>query len=483
MRRVISYVIFLGVLSPWLFAHHIKTSSSKPMTVTTASPKARDLYERAMTDYENEYLERANLGWRAAVEADPNFALAHAWIAFNSRDPEEARASREKAKALAPKTSAGEQLMIRWITSVQEGNSLAGIAALNDLLEMYPKDKRLFYLGGNWMMGEEGYERAGRLLEKALAIDKSYPPALNDMGYVFAHEREFYKAIGAMDRYVEALPGQPNPQDSYAEILRMSGDYDEALEHYRASLAIDPKFEVSQLGLGDTYSLMGEQVKARVEYDKVLQMASTPADRLDYGLQKAMTWVRENNLAEADKAFFSIAFTAHDQKLVIEEAQAYRMMAMYTAEDGAALKHLDSAEDALQHSADIAQSDRDNELARILRVRVQRAMHAGNTELATKTVARLEEMTGKSRSRTIQTAYDGSAGLILFSQQKYADAIAHLTEDHDNPYSMQLLAKAYAETGDNIQAKAAEMRLQQTHTPTMEQALVVSPKTRLAAKE
>jgi len=26
-----------------------------------------------------------------------------------------------------------------------------------------------------------------------------------------------------MDQYVAALPGQPNPQDSYAEILRMAG--------------------------------------------------------------------------------------------------------------------------------------------------------------------------------------------------------------------------------------------------------------------
>ena len=82
------------------------------------------------------------------------------------------------------------------------------------------------------------------------------------------------------------FPTLPNPQDSYAEILRMSGNFDAALEHYRAALKIDPEFDYSQLGLGDTYALMGNQAQARVEYDKAIQKAHTEADRLSYALQK-----------------------------------------------------------------------------------------------------------------------------------------------------------------------------------------------------
>lgn len=65
-------------------AHHIRQSTLKTMPVTTSSPKARELFGRALTDYENLYLERANIGWRAAVQADPNFALAYIFIAYNS---------------------------------------------------------------------------------------------------------------------------------------------------------------------------------------------------------------------------------------------------------------------------------------------------------------------------------------------------------------------------------------------------------------
>ena len=107
-----------------------------------------------MDDYEKLYLERCNDDWRAAVKEDPTLALAWAWIAFNSRDTAEVTAAREKAKALAPKITPGEQLMVQWIVKVQEGDYLAGIAAMNDMLAMYPKDRRLLYLSGNWLMGK-----------------------------------------------------------------------------------------------------------------------------------------------------------------------------------------------------------------------------------------------------------------------------------------------------------------------------------------
>jgi tetratricopeptide (TPR) repeat protein len=317
-------------------AHHIRPSALKTMPVTTSSPKARELFGRALTDYENLYLERANIGWRAAVQADPSFALAYVFIAYNSNDPAEANAAREKATLLAPKASPGERLLIQWIASVKENNFIAGISAMNDMLEMFPRDNRLAYMAGNWMMGQNSYEQAQKTLERALVIDKNYPPALNDLGYCYAQSREYPKAFEVMERYVAVLPTLPNPQDSYAEILRMSGNFDAAIEHYRAALKIDPAFDYSQLGLGDTYALMGNQAQARVEYEKAIQNAHTGADRLSYALQSATTWARENNFAEADKAFDAVAEKAHAAGLDLIEAQAHRMMSLYQTDDAEA---------------------------------------------------------------------------------------------------------------------------------------------------
>jgi tetratricopeptide (TPR) repeat protein len=456
-----------------LHAHHVKKGDSATLPVTTSSPKARELYEKGMADYENLYLERCNDDWRAAVKEDPNLAVAWAWIAFNSGNPEEVSAARAKAKELAPKFTPGEQLMVTWIVRVQEGDFIGGISAMNDMLEMYPKDKHLLYLAGNWLMAENGDDQAQRLFEKALAIDKHYPAALNDLAYVDARNQRFAKALAAMERYVVLLPKEPNPQDSYGELLRMAGDYEGSLRHYRAALQIDPDFVTSQLGLGDTYALMGNEEQARVEYDKAIRFAHNEADRLTYSMQRAMTWVRDGKYSKADQEFQQIAETAHAKDQDLQEAQALRHMAEYQADDGVAQKHLKSAEEALVHRKSISASDRDEELSRILRNRVVRAAHSGDQPLADKSLQQLEALATGSRNRVIQSSYNGAAGTLLMGQKKFVDAIAHLEEDRDNPYTMELLVQAYYETSETDKLHEMEAKLRATNVPTMEQALVV----------
>lgn len=455
-----------------------KAPKTKPlagsMPVTTSSPKARELYGKGMEDYENLYLERCNEDWRAAVKEDPGLALAWAWIAFNSRNPAEVVAAREKAKALLSQVTPGEKLMIQWIAGVQEGNFLAGISAMNDMLAMFPKDKHLLYLAGNWLMLDNGDGAAQqKMFEKALAIDKNYPAALNDLAYVYARNREFAKAFATMDRYVAVLPKEPNPHDSYGELLRMAGHFDESLEHYRMALKIDPNFTSSQVGIADTYALMGNQTQARVEYDKAIAQAHNDGDRIDYMMQRATTWVREANPAEADKAFTETAQKAHELGLDLQEGEAHRRMAAYQSDDAAALKHLEAADDALGHNNDISPIDRDEELARILRHRTVRAAHAGNAELAQKSLHTLEAMALGSRDTILESSYHGAAGALLAGQEKWQEAIAHLEEDRDDPFSMQLLSRAYYEAGDSVKMHEVEARLRGTNVPTIEQAVVV----------
>jgi len=466
------FALGLSLAAP-LYAHHVKRGSSTNLPITTSSAKARELYEKGMVDYENLYLERCNDEWRAAVKEDPNLAVAWAWIAFNSGNPDEVSAAREKAKALAPKLTPGEQLMIAWIVKVQENDFIGGITAMNDMLEMYPHDKHLLYLAGNWLMGENGNDQAQRFFERALALDKNFPAALNDLAYVDARNREFSKAFAAMDRYVVLLPKEPNPQDSYGELLRMAGNFEGSLQHYRAALKIDPDFITSQLGLGDTYALMGNQEQARIEYDKAIRFAHNEADRLTYSMQKAMTYVRDGNFVEADQEFLEIAQNAHGKAQGLQEAQSYRHLAEYQTDANVAFKDLKLAEEALHHQATISPSDRDEELSRILRNRVVFAANSGNHALADKSLEELEALANGSRNRVIQSSYQGAAGTLLMAQKKYEDAISHLEEDQDNPFTLQLLVQAYYETMRTDKLHEVEAKLRGTNVPTMEQALVV----------
>ncbi len=102
-----------------------------------------------------------------------------------------------------------------------------------------------------------------------------------------------------------------------------------------------------------------------------------------------------------------------------------------------------------------------------------RAAHAGNQDLAQKTLTQLETMANGGHSSIIQAQYHGAAGALLAEKEKYAEAIPHLEEDRNNPYSLELLSKAEEEAGSADQMHDVDSQLRAMNAPTMEQALVV----------
>jgi len=242
-----------------------------------------------MVHYENHRWNFALRDWHEAVQLDPKFALAYTWICFTTTDPAEESANRALAKASMKDVSPAEQLMVRWMAGTHENNYVEGIAAMNDLLAMYPRDKRLNFLIGYWLYKLDQYDLAQKLTLKALAEDPSYATAYNQLGYIYSRRGDYLKAIEATGKYVKLLPNQPNPHDSYAEMLRLSGRFDQALEHYRIALKIDPTFYISQKELGETYAIMGDGERARAEYARAIEEAPSSGLKSEYLQKSAMT--------------------------------------------------------------------------------------------------------------------------------------------------------------------------------------------------
>jgi len=445
-----------------------------PLTlpVTTSSAEARRKFEHAMRNFEDYRLNESLQHLREAAKADPKFAQAFILIAKISRDPVEQSAARRRAKSLATEVSPGEQLLIRWLADAQEDNYLPAIAAMNDLLAMFPDDHRLAFLAGDWLTLQQRYEQATVVLQHALALYHDYPAALNDIAYTYAFAGDFDKAFAEMERYAALEPDEPNPHDSYGEILRMAGKFDAALEQYRMSVHIDPNFG-SEVGIADTYALMGREQDARDEYDRAIVFAGTQSDKLQYELQSALTWIRENNRKQAEKALGEVTKHAHAAGLAYYEAESQRVLAMYEPDLKSALKHLQLAQAALQEPHELSESDRSDEQARLLRVRASRAADFKDMQTAVDALNQLEAMADKSRSQTVQLSYHGAAGAVLMAQGSAGDAIAHLEEDWRDPLSMRLLWRAYSDTGAKTQAQAMAAKLAALNVPTAEQVLVV----------
>ena len=148
---------------------HFYRRTTLPLTVH--SKRARLLFQQGMTDFVNLQTAKSLEEWRQSAKRDSNFALAHIFISFNSKDPAEQSAELAKAKAQEGQVTRGERLLIHWVEGVRENNYVAGIQAMNDLVAMYPRDKQLLYVVGNWLVLQESYEQGRKFMERALAID------------------------------------------------------------------------------------------------------------------------------------------------------------------------------------------------------------------------------------------------------------------------------------------------------------------------
>jgi len=200
------------------------------------------------------------------VKEDPQFALGHATLGYFTAILGSKRGERAGGKVV-DKASPDEQLLVRWMNGTKDGDLVPAISAMNDLLAKYPNDKRLLNMTAEWLCSNQGASEHGEaILVRLLKSDPGYYPALNNLAYCYALSGEARLSPPLMDRYVAAIPNEPNPQDSYGEIMRILGDYPAALEHYQKALEINPNFNASQVGVASTYALMGDEKRARAQY-------------------------------------------------------------------------------------------------------------------------------------------------------------------------------------------------------------------------
>ena len=66
----------------------------------------------------------------------------------------------------------------------------------------------------------------------------TYSTAFNILGYAYRQNGDYSDAENAFKKYIELIPNDPNPYDSYAELLLKMGRFDEAITQYNKALAI-----------------------------------------------------------------------------------------------------------------------------------------------------------------------------------------------------------------------------------------------------
>jgi tetratricopeptide (TPR) repeat protein len=439
--------------------------------VSTRSVEARKFAEMSLDKYENVLLHDAVIQAQHATEKDPNFALGFALLSLASRTGVPNTAAQERAKALMPHAPADEQLLVRWMTGIQDHNLLPAIASMNDLLRRYPKNKHVLYLISEWLFGQQDFDRAQKMMENLLQIDPGFPPALNMLGYSYIQSihPDPARAVAALKHYAAADPSSPNPEDSIGEVLRYTGDDQGSLDHFSAALQIDPTFFSSQLGLGDTLTLMGKYDDARLEYDKAVLVSENKRDLLHASYQKALVYFWEGRAEEGRSALSNLAAEAAQKNEPNGQFEITFGSAMLAADFASELHQLRALEDKLQNTVEgMSGADRSAALANVLCEEARVASQHGISETAEQAISKLERLAAQTADLLVENPYETARGYLLVSQGDLVNAVDELTANWLSPLAVQQLAVVQQKLGNKSAASETFDQLKYQRAPTVE---------------
>ena len=267
--------------------------------ITTSSPEARALYLEGRDLVERLKGTEGHLRTDQAVKKDPQFALGWLQWAQTSGTAKEFFAGLEKAMAAAGHATEGEQLLIRSVEAGAKSRTAEQDELLATLAKKFPSDPRVHAQIGNLAFARQDWGRVIQEMTRAAELDPKFTLPYNQLGYAYRFQGKYAEAEKAFQKYAELLPDDPNPHDSYAELLMRMGRFDDSISRYRKALQIDPLFLSAYVGIANDQILLGKGDEARGTLKQMLGKARTDGERRLAWFWTAETYLHEERWADA----------------------------------------------------------------------------------------------------------------------------------------------------------------------------------------
>jgi tetratricopeptide (TPR) repeat protein len=436
----------------------VATGAGK-IPITCSSQSARDAYLAGRFLLENLRATDARRFFQDAVAEDPDFALAHLGLANTAQTNNDFFASMGRAAELAARASDGERRFIESFVANMNGEPDRQFELLEELLGSFPDDERVHQqIGIFHFFTSQDYGRAAAHFRRATEICAEYSPAYNLLGYSLRFLEDYQGAEEAFQSYIALIPDEPNPYDSYAELLMKMGRFDDSIAAFGKALEVNPTFVNAYVGIANNQIFKGEGAAARATLGELREKATSDAQR-----RQACTWTAASYVHDGN----------HEDAL--DEIQRRYDIAAETDDRGAMSADLDLRGDILLHaelieealdaySESVTMMERSTATAEV-KEQTKRlhlfdvgrvALARGDLEAA---AAASEELHGLVRARMVpfelRQAHELS-GLIALAQEDYRAAVGHLDKaNQQNPRVLFAKARALFGAGDEPAAREA----------------------------
>lgn len=426
-------------------------AQTKEIPVTSKSKEALDFFVKGRDKIENLELPAAATLLDKAIQADPDFALAYLYRAQSGGGFNVFRQNLDKAVSLSDKVSPGEKLLISFSQAQADGNSEKQKEVLDQILSSYPSDKRVEEIAGEYYYGINDFTNALAHFNKATGLDKNFAPVYNMIGYCQSALNNFPEAEKAFQTYISLVPGNPNPYDSYGELLLKLGKYDESIAQYNKALEKDPSFTTSLAGIGNNYVFKGDLDAARKYYQDYYDKSVTTPGKLDAIFLKAVTYIHEGNTEQAEKTFDEYRALAEKENLPTNIINAYAFQGFTATEGGKpadGMKYFEKAEDLISKS-NLPTATIENLTTRAMLWRFYSLTSSNDLDKA-QTQYNLVKTRVESRKNPNEEMFLNTLlGLYEIKKGDYDKAVENLSKaDIQDPFTLYLTAVAYSKMGD-----------------------------------
>ncbi len=426
--------------------------------ITTSSEEARQLYLRGRDANEKLRATDAYALFEKAVAKDPSFALAYLGLALAAPTNQTFFSALRKAVSLSAQVTEGERLMIAGLDAGVTGDLDGQRRLYTALVEKYPADERALTLLGTYYFGIQDYATAIRYLTQASTVSPSFTTPYNQLGYAYRFEGKYPEAEKAFQKYIELLPRDPNPYDSYGEFLMKVGRFDESITSYQKALALDPHFVASLIGIANDQMFQGKGEEARKTLRKMTSVARNDGERRQALFWAAQSYVLEGRTEDAARTVGeerSIAEKSGDFSAQSGDATLLGNILLHAGQFDAAAASFAEAVTLMEKASvpgEVKQANRRNHLFNTARV----ALARGDVKTAQTQAAQFQAQVEAKRIPFEVWQVHELLGMVRIAQHDYDAALAELALSTDqNPRVLYLTAAALQGKGDGQRAHTA----------------------------
>jgi tetratricopeptide (TPR) repeat protein len=444
----------------------LPAAATIPVTTTSEAARAAFLTGRDLQEKLRNQDSLAPL--QEAVAADPDFAIAHLFLAFAQPTGQGFFDELAKAVSLADRASEGERLWILGTQAGTQGDPARQRELYDQLVAAYPDDPRAHNLLGTNLFGQQLWTEAIAAYDRATSLDPDYSPPYNQKGYAHRSLGQLDLAEVAFKKYIELIPDDPNPYDSYAELLLRMGRYDESIETYREALSYDPNFVASHLGIATALAYKGEHDAALAQATELLGMARNDGEKRAALFSQTVTLADRGDLDAAVASMeeqYAIAEAGNDAPGMAGDLGAIGTIRLEQGQPDLALAAFQKGLELMQ-GADVSDEVKANAgrgfVFNDVRVAIAKGDHAAASE---KTDRYLQEALGNGNRLQTLGAHQ-LAGENLLAQEQWETANTELQQaNQQNAYNLYRMALAEQGLGD-AEAAAALCRQAVDLNPT-----------------